>query len=135
MKQETQQVRGDEALPQRRQVMMAIAAVAGLALTLKPPALLDASGDTLGQLLKALGYDAGKRATLTNADVELHLSRILRAPFAVLASDPSAQDLKRRICCNIEADYQAGDIRVVEGWWLSATEASCLELIEQVRAG
>lgn len=135
MRQDPEPVHEDLARPQRRQVIMALAAVASLASTMRSPALLDAGGDALGQLLKALGYDIDKSVALTNADVELHLARILRAPLAVLASDPSAQDLKRRIRRNIEADYRAGDIRVVDGWWLSATEANCLELIEQVRAG
>lgn len=139
MKQDSQQVHADLAQPQRRQVMMAVAAIAGLALTGRSPAPLDTGaeffetgGDLLGQLLKALGYRVDASAALANADIELHLSRILRAPLAVLASD---QDLKRRIRRNIEADYQAGDIRIVDGWWLSATEANCLELIERLRAG
>lgn len=135
MRQDPEPVHEDLARLQRRQVMMAMAAVASLALTMRSPALLNADGDPLGQLLKALGYDVDKSVALTNADVELHLTRILRAPLALLASDPSAQDLRQRIRRNIEADYQAGDIRVVNGWWLSATEASCLELIELVHAG
>lgn len=139
MRQDPQQVQAGPAQPQRRRVMMAVAAIAGLALTRRLPAPFDAGaeffetgGDLLGQLLKALGYRVDASAALTNADIELHLTRILRAPLAVLASD---QDVKRRIRRNIEADYQAGDIRVVDGWWLSATEANCLELIERARAG
>jgi hypothetical protein len=132
MSQDSEPVHADLAQPQRRQLMMAIAAIAGLALTRQSPALLSAGGDALRHFLKVLGYDVHNSVALTNADVELHLSRILRAPPA---SDPSPRDLKQRIRRNIESDYQAGDIRVVNGWWLSATEASCLELLEQVRAG
>jgi hypothetical protein len=135
MSQDSEPMHEELAQPQRRQLMMAIAAIGGLALTAQSPELLDAGADPLAQLLKALGYDAGKSVALTNADVELHLGRILRAPFVVLVSDPSTQDLRQRIRRNIEADYRAGDIRVIDGWWLSATEANCLELIEQVRAG
>lgn len=133
MSQDSEPLHAGLAQPQRREVMMAIAAIAGLALTAQSPALLDAGSDSLRRLLKALGYDVGRGPVLTNADVELHLSRILRAPLAGLASDSSAQDLRQRIRRNIEADYRAGDIRVVDGWWLSATEANCLELLEQVR--
>jgi hypothetical protein len=137
MSRDSERTHEDLAQPQRRQLMMAIAAIAGLALTTRLPALLNAGGDPdpLAQLLKALGYDAGESVALTNAEVELHLGRILRAPLAVLSSDPSAQELRQRIRRNIEADYRAGDIRVIDGWWLSATEANCLALIEQVRAG
>ena len=140
MKPVSEPVHEDLVLQQRRRVMAAVAAVAGLALTMTSPTLRNAGSDFfekgsdgLGRLLKALGYEVNESVALTSADVELHVSRILRAPLAMLASDPSAQDLKHRIRRNIEADYQAGDIRVVDGWWLSATEASCLELIEQVR--
>jgi hypothetical protein len=135
MSQDSEPVQANLAQPQRRQLMMAIAAIAGLALTTQSPALLGAGGDALRHFLKVLGYDVHNGVALTNADVELYLSRILRVPLAALESHPSARDLKERIRRNIEADYQAGDIRVINGWWLSATEASCLELLEQVRAG
>lgn len=134
MSQDPEQVHEDLAQPQRRQVMMALTAIAGLALTVKSPAWFDAGGDLLGQLLQALGQKADKGIAMTDAAVDLHLSRILRTPLSALAPDASVQELKQRIRHNIEADYRTGDIRVVDGWWLSATEASCLELIEQVSA-
>lgn len=140
MSQDPRQLHEGLAQPQRRQVMLAVAAIAGLALTIKSPALIDAGADLveagsdlLGQMLQALGQEAS--VGVTNAAVELHLGRILRAPLATLAPDVSVLDLKDRIRRNIEADYRAGDIRVVNGWWLSATEANCLELIAQVSAG
>ena len=140
MSQDTQQLHEGLAQPQRRQVMLAVAAIAGLALTIKSPAVMDAGvdlveagRDLLGRMLQALGQERG--VGVTNAAVELHLRRILGAPLAGLAPDVSVLDLKQRIRNNIEADYRAGDIRIVNGWWLSATEASCLELIEQVGAG
>jgi hypothetical protein len=135
MSQDSEPVHEGLAQPHRRQLMMAIAAIAGLALTTQSPAWLSAGGDPLRRFLKALGYDMDNGVALASADVELHLSRILRVPLAVLASDPSARELRQRIRRNIEEDYRAGDIRVIDGWWLSATEANCLELLEQVRAG
>jgi hypothetical protein len=140
MTQSPQQPGDEVAQPQRRQLI--IAAVAGIALGLKSSGASalpnDATaGELLGPLLEALGqdFDAGTVMAMTDVSLELHLSRILRAPAAALASLPTAQELKQRILKNIEADYRAGEIRVVNGWWLSATEAYCLELIEQVRAG
>lgn len=142
MRQDLEQAHDDRVQPQRRQLMMAIAAIAGLSLTMRSPTLLNAGAealetgrDLLAQLLNALGQQADRSMATTNAAVELQLSSILRAPLSVFASDVSTHDLKQRIRRNIEADYQAGDIRIVDGWWLSATEANCLELIEQVRAG
>lgn len=127
------------AQPQRRQFILA--AVAGIALAMKSPvlsALTDQRNGSalLGPLLEALGqdFDAGTELAMTEAALQLHLGRILRAPVVMLESPLSTQEVKQRILRNIEADYRAGEIRVVDGWWLSATEAHCLELIEQVRA-
>lgn len=129
--------------PQRRHVIMAVAAVAGLAAAIKSPSAwmaegADASGALLARVLQALGEPVPEQVrgsrSVTHEAVEQYLVRILRIPLSELAPDISERDLKARIRDNIAADYRNGDIRIVAGWWLSAAEAQCLELIERVRA-
>jgi hypothetical protein len=126
------------AQPQRRQLIVAAASIAGIAMALQSPAIAalaeesSAGNDLLAKMLAALGQEIDGQVAMTNAALELHLTRILRAPTMCDATVP---DLKQRILQNIEADYKSGAIGIVDGWWLSQTEAHCLELIEQVRAG
>lgn len=133
----------------RRDVLFAATAIAGALLAVKYPGipsltssgheLIAAQNALLKQVLQALGQGIGgnEADAVMSASADLQLTRILRTPAAVIASQApaSVSDLKQLIRENIEADYRAGDICVVNGWWLSATEASCLELIGAVRAG
>ena len=128
----------------RRDLLLAVAAITGLA-----PHFMGggresglAGSGLLRQVLQALGHGIDRNevdalgASILGASIDLQLARILRLPAAAVASQASGiDDLKRLIRDNIAADYRAGEIRVVNGWWLSATEASCLELIVAVRAG
>ena len=139
----------------RRDVLFAATALAGASVAMRYPGIpslasrghepIAAQNALLKQVLQALGQgidsnaaDAAMSASVdSQPSVDSQLSRILRAPAAALASQAPASvgDLKQLIRDNIEADYRAGEICVVNGWWLSATEASCLELIGSVRAG
>jgi hypothetical protein len=126
----------------RRDVLLAATAIAGTLLAVPPivgsgrePVV--AGNALLKRVLQALGHGIDSNELVASASVDLQLARILRVPAAVFASQaPTANDvtsdLKQLIRHNIEADYRAGEIRVVNGWWLSATEASCLELIGTV---
>lgn len=113
----------EEFASRRRQfILAAIATAAGL------PAAVRFSGagadsDLLKRVLQALGQ--GGENAATTATIEARLARIVRANVP----SASAGALKQRIRANIQADYRAGAIRVVDGWWLSETEAECLELI------
>ena len=126
----------DERLPRplRRQVLQAAAGVVAMTLTMQLPAIAarETERELLARLLAALGESVDRPVVLNHAALEHHLTRILRAPANTVES--STLELKQRVRANIEADYRAGELRVIDGVWLSATEAHCLELLEQVRA-
>lgn len=90
----------------------------------------------LQTMLEALGqrFDAMHLTGIEAAQIEPHLERVLRESLASSASWSAAQ-VRRCLRQHIEADYRDGELRVVHGWWLSATEAHCLELLEQLRLG
>lgn len=127
----------DEDLPsaarRRRQFVLAVAAaLVGVPMASKCSAVT-ADTDLLKQVLQALGH--ADEAVATTTEIDARLTRILREPGR--ADRPEFMDeryLRERIKYNIEADYRDGAIRVVDGWWLSHTEAECLELIAQVCA-
>ena len=105
----------------RRFILAAAAAVVGLSAVRFAGVVTES--DLLKRVLHALGH--GDESAATTAAIDARLARILRTKTL----STSARDLKQRIRDNIEADYRAGALRVVDGWWLSETEADCLELI------
>lgn len=112
----------DAEVASRRQFILAAAAAVVSVSAVNISGAVTAS-DLLQRVLRALGYDDASAAT--TAAIDARLARILRTKTL---SAPTG-DLKQRIRDNIAADYRAGALRVVDGWWLSETEADCLELI------
>lgn len=110
----------------RRQFILAATAVVGASLAARLPGSF-VEDDLLQRVLRALGQENAPVAAV--AGIEDCVTSILGSPAAC---SESTEDLKHIIRRNIEADYLAGSIRVVNGWWLSRTEAECLELIGKV---
>lgn len=110
----------------RRQFILAATAVVGASLAARLPGSF-VEGDLLQKVLRALGH--GNAPVAAVAGMEECVTRILGSSVACSAP---AEELKHIIRRNIEADYLAGSISVVNGWWLSRTEAECLELIGKV---
>lgn len=125
----------DEALSsaarRRRQfILAAAAAIVGVPLASKLSGAMTGS-DLLKQVLQALGH--ADEAVATTAQIDARLALILRDPHLTDRLELiDGAYLRRRIKDNIEADYRDGALRVVDGWWLSSTEAECVELIAQV---
>jgi len=89
----------------------------------------------LTRVLEALHHRAPGEVRAADDDIiRPLLARVLSAPVQQLDSyaNTSAAELKVRIQANIAQDYRQRRLRVIEGWWLSETEAGCLELVEFV---
>jgi len=88
----------------------------------------------LTRVLEALHHPARAEVRAADDIIRPLLARVLSTPVHELDSyaDASAAQLKERIQANIAQDYRQRRLRVIEGWWLSETEAGCLELVEVV---
>ena len=125
---------------QRRNFIVATSAVAMAVLAERLPGVkLAGAGSTydelLARVLEALHHHPqGKFPVASDEKIRPLLARVLGAPADDLDSyaTVSPAQLKQRIQDNIVSDYKQRRLRVVEGWWLSDTEAGCLELVECV---
>ncbi|HEY4366937.1 MAG TPA: hypothetical protein VGN07_06845 [Steroidobacteraceae bacterium] len=87
----------------------------------------------LARVLQALNHPAPGKPAGVLAGVDSLLARVLNISLGELddyAQMPNAT-LRRRIQDNIALDYGQRHLRVIDGWWLSNTEADCMELIER----
>jgi hypothetical protein len=97
----------------------------------------DASRLAAAHVSRALELDAlASLETRVASDAELSLAQLLTrisglTPEGILALSPHA--LRERLRSLIVADYAAGRIERVGGWWLSATEAGSVALARRVR--
>lgn len=85
----------------------------------------------LARVLEALHHPAPAELRVADDTIRSLLARVLGTPVHELDSyaDASVAQLKERIQANIAQDYRQRRLRVIEGWWLSETEAGCLELV------
>ena len=89
------------------------------------------------RVIAVLGHESSANAALSTAHepvIESLLGQIFATPDAGPGElrHASAQMLRKRIRANIESDFSAGKITAVNGWWISDTEARCLELVDFV---
>ena len=124
--------------PRRRNFIVAASAVALALLSQRLPGVrrtgTGSSHDKLlARVLEALHHHSpgGVRAVADEVIRPL-LARVLNAPANELDNytNASAAQLQQRIQDSIALDYKERRLRVIEGWWLSETEAGCLELVE-----
>jgi hypothetical protein len=121
---------------QRRYVMIAASAAAMAVLADRLPgtqivAWRPKHDELLARVLEALHQPQVVLPATDDDVVRSLLARVLDAPVHEIDSYASASisQLKQRIHGNIARDYANQKVRVVDGWWLSETEAGCLELL------
>ena len=122
---------------QRRYVMIAASAAALAVLADRLPgtqvgAWRSKHEELLARVLEALHQPQVVLPVMDEDVVRSLLARVLDAPLHEIDSyaGASISQLKQRIHGNIARDYENRKVRVIDGWWLSETEAGCLELLQ-----
>jgi hypothetical protein len=121
---------------QRRHMMIAVSAAALVVLADRLPGMQVAASrskheELLARVLEALHQPQPVSKAMDEGVARQLLARVLDATqheFDSYASI-SIPHLRQRIQGNIVRDYENRKLRVIDGWWLSETEAGCLELL------
>jgi hypothetical protein len=121
---------------QRRHMMIVVSAAALVVLADRLPGMQVAASrskheELLARVLAALHHPQLALKAIDEGIARPLLARVLGATPHEIDSyaSVSVPQLRQRIQGNIVRDYENRKLRVIDGWWLSETEAGCLELL------